>query len=81
MQYLVTEELINPGPLLPPDQLVGIMRQWVLPSMDTLINLKSEGKIIAGGVPVGERALVLIFEAQSGRDRQFIEQLEQSLGR
>jgi muconolactone delta-isomerase len=112
MQYLVTEELINPGPLLPPDQLVGIMRQWVLPSMDTLINLKSEGKIIAGGLPVGERALVLIFEAQSheeldtilqrlplwglakwkvtpletlegrtGRDRQFIEQLEQSLGR
>ena len=32
MQYLVTEELINPGPLLPPDQLLGIMRQWVLPS-------------------------------------------------
>jgi len=110
MQYLVTEELINPGPLLPPDQLVGIMRQWVLPSMDTLIKLKSEGKIVAGGVPVGERALVLIFEAESheeldtilqrlplwglakwkvtpletlegrtGRDRQFIEQLEQSL--
>jgi hypothetical protein len=49
MQYLVTEELINPGPLLPPDQLVGIMRQWVFPSMDALINLKSEGKIIAGG--------------------------------
>ena len=57
MQYLVTEELINPGPLLPPDQLVGIMRQWVLPSMDTLISLKSEGKIIAGGVPVGQREL------------------------
>jgi muconolactone delta-isomerase len=110
MQYLVTEELINPGPLLPPDQLVEMMRQWVLPSMDTLINLKSEGKIIAGGVRVGERALVLIFEAESNdeldtilqrlplwglakwkvtplealegrtaRDRQFIEQLEQSL--
>ena len=49
MQYLVTEELIDPGPQLPPDQLVGIMRQWVLPSMDALIKLKSEGKIIAGG--------------------------------
>jgi hypothetical protein len=49
MQYLVTEELLDPGPLLPPDQLVGMMRQWVLPSMDALINLKSEGKIIAGG--------------------------------
>jgi Muconolactone delta-isomerase len=112
MQYLVTEELIDPGPLLPPDQLVGIMRQWVLPSLDALINLKSEGKIIAGGVPVGERALVLIFEAESNeeldsilqrlplwglakwkvtplenlesriaRDRQFTEQLEQSLQR
>jgi len=49
MQYLVTEELIDPGPLLPPEQLLGIMRQWVTPSIDALINLKSEGKIIAGG--------------------------------
>jgi hypothetical protein len=62
MQYLVTEESINPGPLLPTDQLVGIMRQWVLPSMDTLIKLKSEGKIIAGGVRVGERAPMVIFD-------------------
>jgi muconolactone delta-isomerase len=44
------------------------MRQWVLPSMDTLIDLKSEGKIIAGGVRVGERALVLIFEAESNEE-------------
>jgi hypothetical protein len=49
MQYLVTEELIDPGPLLPPDQVVAMMRQAVLPSLDALINLKSEGKIIAGG--------------------------------
>jgi muconolactone delta-isomerase len=68
MQYLVTEELIDPGPLLPPDQLVGIMRQFVLPSMDALINLQSEGKIVAGGVRVGERALVLIFEAESNEE-------------
>jgi muconolactone delta-isomerase len=68
MQYLVTEALIIPGPLLPPDQLVRIMRQWVFPSMDALINLKSEGKIIGGGVPVGERALVLIFEAESNEE-------------
>jgi muconolactone delta-isomerase len=112
MQYLVTEELIDPGPLLPPDQLVWMMRQAVLPSLDALINLKSEGKLIAGGVRVGERALVLIFEAESNeeldsilqslplwglakwkvtplenlegriaRDRQFTEQLEQSLQR
>ena len=77
-----------------------------------ITNLKSEGKIIAGGVPVGERALVLIFEAESNeeldtilqrlplwglgkwkvtpletlegrtaRDRQFTDELEQSLRR
>ena len=68
MQYLVTEELIDPGPLLPPEQLLGIMRQWVTPSIDALINLKSEGKIIAGGVRVGERALVLVFEAESNEE-------------
>ena len=76
------------------------------------MKLKSEGKINGGRVPVGERALVLIFEAESNeeldsilqrlplwglakwkvtplenlegrtaRDRQFIEQLEQSLQR
>src|SRR5215216_5014964 len=80
MQYLVTEELINPGPLLPPDQLVGIMRQWVLPSMDALINLKSEGKIVAGGVRVGERALVLIFEAESNEELDSILDLTRSGG-
>ena len=79
-------------------------------SMDAFKDLKSEGRIIGGGVRVGERALVLIFEAESNeeldtilqrlplwglakwkvtpletlegrtaRDRQFIEQLEQSL--
>jgi muconolactone delta-isomerase len=73
---------------------------------------QSEGKIIGGGGPAGERALVLIFDAESNeeldtilqrlplwglakwkvtplknlegrtsRDRQFIEQLEQSLQR
>ena len=26
-----------------------VLRQWVLPSMDAFINLKSEGKIIGGG--------------------------------
>ena len=35
MQYLVTEELINPGPLLPPDQLLGLCANgyfllWIL---------------------------------------------------
>lgn len=36
MQYLVTGEFIDPAPLLPPEQLVGALRQAVLPSHDAL---------------------------------------------
>ncbi len=110
MQYLVTQELVDPGPLLPPDQLLGMYRSAVLPGHEALINLKSEGKVIAGGYPVGERAIAFIVEADSpkeldsllleipfwgivktkvtslqdfedrrDKDRQFAEQLEQSL--
>jgi|SRR5215216_3800213 len=112
MQYLVTAEFVEPGPLLAPDQLLGMMRQAILPSHDALTNLRSEGKLIAGGFAVGERVGAFIFEAESNaeldallqglpvwglvkmkatpleevegrreRDRQFTEQLEQTLQR
>ena len=68
MQYLVTGEFIDPGPLLPPDQLAGMIRQLVLPSHDVLTNLKAEGKLIAGGYSVGERAGAFIFEADSNEE-------------
>ena len=110
MQYLVTMDLVDPGPLLPPQQLLGMYRTAVLPGHKALINLKSERKILAGGYPLGERAIAFIIEADSpkeldsllleipfwgitktkvtslqdfeGRrdqDRQFAEQLEQTL--
>jgi hypothetical protein len=68
VQYLVTQELVDPGPLLPPDRLLGIHRSAVLPGFEALINLKSEGKIIAGGIPVGERAIAFIAEADSPKE-------------
>jgi hypothetical protein len=110
VQYLVTQELVDPGPLLPPDRLLGMYRSAVLPGHEALINLKSEGKVIAGGYPVGERAIAFIveadfpkeldsllleipfwgivktkvtllqdFEDRRDQDRQFAEQLEQTL--
>ena len=110
MQYLVTQEFVDPGPLLPPDRFLGMLRSAVLPGHEALINLKSEGKIVAGGFPVGERAIAFVVEAESPKeldsllqeipfwgivktkvtalqdfedrrdqDRQFAEQLEQSL--
>jgi len=68
VQYLVTQELVDPGPLLPPDRLLGMYRSAVLPGFEALINLKSEGKIIAGGIPVGERAIAFIAEADSPKE-------------
>ena len=68
MQYLVTMELVDPGPLLPPQQLLGMYRTAVLPGHEALINLKSDGKILAGGYPVGERAIAFIVESDSPKE-------------
>ncbi len=76
MQYLVTAEFVDPGPLLPPDQLVELIRQMLLPTHDALTNLKSEGKVIAGGYPVGERGAAFIFDADSNAE---LDSLLQSL--
>ena len=40
----------------------------VLPGHEALLNLKSEGKVIAGGFPVGERAIAYIVEADSPKE-------------
>ena len=40
----------------------------VLPGHEALINLKSEGKVIAGGFPVGERAIAYVVEADSPKE-------------
>ena len=68
MQYLVRMDFVDPGPLLPIEQYAGMMRQAVLPGHEALINLKSEGKILAGGYPVGERAIAFIVEADSPKE-------------
>ena len=110
MQYLVTMDFVDPGPMLPTEQYAQMMRQVVLPGHEALQNLKSEGEILAGGFPVGERAIAFILESDSPeeldavlmdnpfwgivktkvtplqdfedrheQDRQFAEQLEQTL--
>ncbi len=68
MQYLVRMDFVDPGPLLPIQQYVGMMRQAVLPGHEALKNLKSEGRIIAGGFPVGERAIAFIVESDSPKE-------------
>jgi muconolactone delta-isomerase len=61
-------DFVDPGPLLPPQQFGGMMRQVVLPGHEALSSLRSEGKIVAGGFRVGEKAVAFIIEANSPKE-------------
>ena len=64
MRYLVTFESVDAGPLLPPQQIPGLLRNLVLPTEEALVKLESEGKI-RGGVTAGARAGAFILDAES----------------
>ena len=44
MRYLVTAEYVDPGPLLPPQQLAQLIEQLVIPSFEALAKLEDEKK-------------------------------------
>ena len=63
MQYLVEGAR---GPLPPsPEQAIALLEGTVIPHFEYMIRLKAEGKILAGGIPVGDRAFICIIEAAS----------------
>ncbi len=64
MRYLVTLDYVDPGPVLPPQQVVGLVRTAILPTQEALANLESEGRI-RGGVVAGARAGAFILDADS----------------
>src|SRR6266403_1233609 len=63
MQYLV-EGARGPLPSSP-EQAMALLEGTVIPHFEHVIRLKAEGKMLAGGVPVGDRAFVFIIEAAS----------------
>jgi hypothetical protein len=63
MKYLVTASE-GPG-FASPEEAVQVLEKIILPSFDELVKLEREKKILAGGLPVGERAFVFIVEASS----------------
>jgi hypothetical protein len=63
MKYLVTGSK-GPG-YATPEQAIEVLEKGILPTFDTLMNLEADKKILAGGLPVGDRALVFILEAAS----------------
>jgi len=63
MQYLISASE-GPG-FASPEETLRILEDMVLPLFESLMRLEAEKKILAGGVPLGERAFMFIVEAAS----------------
>jgi muconolactone delta-isomerase len=67
MRYLVTLESLETG-LLPPQQLVQVLENQIIPGLEACAKLEAEKKILAGGGFAGRRAGVAIIEAESNEE-------------
>ncbi|HYU19040.1 MAG TPA: hypothetical protein VEQ11_10115 [Chloroflexota bacterium] len=47
---------------------MAVLEKGILPTFDALLKLEGEKKILAGGLPVGDRAFVFIAEASSNEE-------------
>ena len=47
------------------EEAAGILENLVIPSFEQLIRLEMDKRILAGGLPVGERSIVFIIDAES----------------
>jgi hypothetical protein len=65
MRYLAIAEYIDPGPLLPPQGVVQVVEQLVIPSFEALAKLEEQKKILGGGVNVGARGGAFILDVAS----------------
>jgi hypothetical protein len=66
MRYLVSGSE-GPG-FASPEEAVEILEEVVLPTFDALMKLEARKKIVAGGLPVGDRAFIFIVEAASNEE-------------
>ena len=63
MKYLV---VASGGPgFASPEEAMEVLQGIILPSIKQLIEREKKNRIIAGGLPVGDRAFVFIAEAKS----------------
>ncbi|NNE83064.1 MAG: hypothetical protein HKN28_03750 [Alphaproteobacteria bacterium] len=74
MLYLVTTDHFG-GPPPPPDQKAGLLAT-VSATLEMLNGLHADGKIVAGGVPAGQKRHVFIVDAGSNDE---VTELVQSL--
>ena len=75
--YFVTMDVAEPAdPRLPVDRLANIVREAILPTVETLIPLGTQGRLVTGGYLVGEGTMVFVLEASSEEEvRKTLEEL------
>lgn len=66
MKYLVVGSG-GPG-FASPGEAAMVLDEIVIPNFDRLIALEKKKKILAGGLPVGDRSFVFIAEASSNEE-------------
>jgi len=66
MRYLVVGSG-GPG-FASADEAVEVLQHVILPSFKMLAELEKKKKILAGGLPVGDRAFVFIVNAKTNED-------------
>ena len=65
-KYLV---VASEGPgFASPEETMQVLEKGILPTFDALHKLEADKKIIAGGLPVGERKFVFVLEASSNEE-------------
>ena len=75
-RYLVTGDYVDPGPMLPPPQLVQLIEKLVLPSFEALAKLEEQKKILGGGIVAGARAGAFIVDVASNSElNQLLQEL------
>ena len=67
MKFLVTGAWVELGALLTPEQVIPLLEQAVVPSLELLAQWEEQGKI-GGGVFPGERETAFVLEAASSEE-------------
>lgn len=66
MKYLVVGSE-GPG-FASPEGTIQVLEKGIIPTFDALLKLEAEKKILAGGLPLGDRAFVFIADASSNEE-------------
>ena len=51
-----------------PEEALAVLEKGILPTFDALMKLETDRKILAGGLPIGDRSFVFILEASSNEE-------------